>query len=178
MLLFWFGNSKRSRIPCMWWEPTKYIFNILWKGDSSNNLHFFKFCSQIRVHSAMLSLEFLLFESLLLSRITGKQICKMWSGINFEANVCYAQRVTTLCNISIPKMPEKYSTAMCSQVPQPTQAVGEPDQAMCCIYTSAHILQNLYAKCAISDKIHTYWLNLHTLRKHLCHFYAKCVNIG
>ena len=72
----------------------------------------------------------------------------------------------------IPKMPERYSTAMCSQVPQPTQAVGEPDQAMCCIYTSAHILQNLYAKCAISDKIHTYWLNLHTLRKHLCHFYA------
>ena len=155
MLLFWFGNSKRSRIPCMWWEPTKYIFNILWKGDSSNNLHFFKFCSQIRVHSAMLSLEFLLFESLLLSRITGKQICKMWSGINFEANVCYAQRVTTLCNISIPKMPEKYSTAMCSQVPQPTQAVGPTWQlgnlttyTLCCAcHTAQNALSEIVGTC-------------------------------
>ena len=140
MLLFWFGNSKRSRIPCMWWEPTKYIFNILWKGDSSNNLHFFKFCSQIRVHSAMLSLEFLLFESLLLSRITGKQICKMWSGINFEANVCYAQRVTTLCNISIyPKCPRDIVQQCVVRFPNPLRQLG-----------------NLTKQCAAFTQVHTY----------------------
>ena len=29
-----------------------------------------------------------------------------------------------------------------------------------------------------TQSVYKYWLNLHTLRKYLCHYFGKCVNIG
>ena len=65
-------------------------------------------------------------------------------------------------------------------------------QIMNKIYKRSHTFQNSFANCAISGQIYTYcvkvfvlllpkvcmyWLNLHILRKYLCHFYAS-VNVG